>query len=104
MLLVGESTGAVLALGVVTAVAASASPLPPGWFQFSLTGDDVSISDGPKVIEGNSEGSGTSNVERSLKGSVDESPDFDAKRRATKIRAERKARSEDWWGEAARAR
>ena len=95
-----------LALGVVTAVAASASPLPPGWFQFSLTGDDVSISDGPKVIEGNSEGnSGTSNVERSLKGSVDESPDdFDAKRRATKIRAERKARSEDWGGEAARAR
>jgi hypothetical protein len=99
----------VLALGVVTAVAASASPLPPGWFQISLTGDDVSMSDGPKVIEGNSEGSGTSNVtsnvERSLKGSVDESPDdFDAKRRATKIRAERKARSEDWGGEAARAR
>ena len=93
-----------LALGVVTAVAASASPLPPGWFQFSLTGDDVSISDGPKVIKGNSEGSGTSNVERSLKGSVDESPDFDAKRRAQKIRAERKARSEDWGGEAARAR
>jgi hypothetical protein len=99
----------VLALGVVTAVAASASPLPPGWFQFSLTGDDVSMSDGPKVIEGNSEGSGTSNVtsnvERSLKGSVDESPDdFDAKRRSQKIRAERKARSEDWWGEAGRAR
>ena len=95
-----------LALGVVTAVAASASPLPPGWFQISLTGDDVSISDGPKVIEGNSEASGmSSNVERSLKGSVDESPDdFDAKRRATKIRAERKARSEDWGGEAARAR
>jgi hypothetical protein len=98
----------VLALGVVTAVAASASPLPPGWFQFSLTGDDVSTSDGPKIIEGNSEASGTSNVtsnvERSLKGSVDESPDFDAKRRAQKIRAERKARSEDWGGEAARAR
>ena len=95
-----------LALGVVTAVAASASPLPPGWFQFSLTGDDMSISDGPKVIKNkNSEASGTSNVERSLKGSVDESPDdFDAKRRATKIRAERKALSEDWGGEAARAR
>ena len=96
-----------MALGVVAAVAASASPLPPGWFQFSLTGDDVSVSDGPRVRKKSDGDSpdGDSPVSRSLRtGSSDEyDDDFAEKRRKQRIRAARREMSEDWLGEAARA-
>ena len=96
-----------MALGVVAAVAASASPLPPGWFQFSLTGDDVSVSDGPRVRKKSDGDSpdGDSPVSRSLRAgsSDDDDDDFAEKRRKQRIRAARREMSEDWLGEAARA-
>ena len=118
IVITAEVIQTVLALGVVAAVASSASPLPPGWFQFSLTGDDVSMSDGPRVQkrsgpDGGDSPDGDSPVARSLRtgrpsgspaaSGADFGADFAEKRRAQRIRAERRARSEDWLGEAARA-
>ena len=118
IVITAEVIQTVLALGVVAAVASAASPLPPGWFQFSITGDDVSMSDGPRVKarknarKSGDSPDGDSPVARSLgaragasEGTTtsDDDDDFAEKRRTQRIRAARRARSEDWLGEAARA-
>ena len=126
IVITAEVIQTVLALGVVAVVAASASPLPPGWFQFSITGEDVTMSDGPRVknarknAQENARTSGDSPdgdspVARSLGARVgasegtttlgdDDSNDFaEQRRKNARIRSARRARSEDWLGEAARA-
>lgn len=46
-----EAVQFVLALSVIGAVAASKAPLPPGWFQFSLFGDDIDVDGGFPLAE-----------------------------------------------------
>ena len=87
----------VLALSVIGAIAASRAPLPPGWFQCSLFGDDVDVDGGFPLEES-----------RAIKqaGGVDagatEASAAAARKKREAMKRQRE-KSDDWFGEAARA-
>ena len=98
-----------LALGLVAAVAASRAPLPPGWFKFSITGDippEDLVGRGVDTVEGRGERGGdvstTSKTSKTSKTSNTSGSDSESRRRRATVSAMR-ARSLDWFGEAARA-
>ena len=92
-----EAVQFVLALSVIGAVAASNAPLPPGWFQFSLFGDDVDVDGGFPLEESEA-------IKK--RGGVDagntEATNAMAKKKRAAMKAQRE-RSNDWFGEATRA-
>ena len=87
----------VLALSVIGAIAASRAPLPPGWFQCSLFGDDVDVDGGFPLEES-----------RAIKqaGGVDagatEASAAAARKKREAMKRQRE-KSDDWFGEATRA-
>jgi membrane protease YdiL (CAAX protease family) len=99
-----------LALGLVAAVAASRAPLPPGWFKFSITGDippEDLVGRGVDTVEGRGERGGgdrggVSSTSKTSKTSKTSGSDSESRRRRATVSAMR-ARSLDWFGEAARA-
>ncbi len=87
----------VLALSVIGAVAASNAPLPPGWFQFSLFGDDIDVDGGFPLEE---------SIAIKEKGGVDAGATERSAAAARKKRAamaRQREKSNDWFGEATRA-
>ena len=87
----------VLALSVIGAVAASKAPLPPGWFQLSLFGDDVDVDGGFPLEE---------SIAIKERGGVDAGTTEASAAAARKKRAamtRQREKSDDWFGEAMRA-
>lgn len=119
IIVVAEVIQTCLALGVVAAAAAPKRPLPPGWFQFSLSGDDIeTIGDGGDGRGGGGRADDAASSEKSINANTNTNtnkmanagegaaaatanPADERKRRAAV--AAQKRRSENWLGEAGNA-
>ena len=97
IIVVAEVVQTIFALSVVWAVANSKSPLPPGWFQFSVFGDDIDVDAGFPLDE---------SERMKAKGGVDAGTTPASKELASKKRkamSAQRVKSNDWFGEALRA-
>ena len=97
IIVTAEVIQTVIALSVVGAVVSSKAPLPPGWFQFSIFGEEIDVDGGFPLEE---------SEEIKAKGGIEAGITKESNKMATKKRramALQREKSNDWGGEALRA-